>query len=81
MTCPASWKEIWPPADRVLMICTEQYVRKANAGAGGVGYEKMIVTSELMTSIDSRKVIPIIRQSGSKLVPTFLKVKGLHRLF
>jgi TIR domain len=62
-------------ADRVLMICTENYVRKANAGTGGVGYEKMIVTSELMSSIDSKKVVPIIRQSGTHSVPTFLKTK------
>jgi hypothetical protein len=25
-------------ADRVLMICTETYVRKADEGKGGVGY-------------------------------------------
>jgi hypothetical protein len=62
-------------ADRVLMICTEQYVKKANAGTGGVGYEKMIVTSDLMRSIDTKKVIPIIRQSGSRCVPTFLESK------
>jgi hypothetical protein len=63
-------------ADRVLMVCTEQYVKKANAGTGGVGYEKMIVTSDLMKSIDSNKVIPIIRQvGGGREVPTFLKSK------
>lgn len=62
-------------ADRVLIICTDQYVKKANAGAGGVGYEKMIVTSDLMKTIDSNKVIPIIRQDGTHLVPTFLKTK------
>lgn len=27
-------------ADYVLMICTDKYVKKANAGEGGVGYEK-----------------------------------------
>lgn len=62
-------------ADRVLMICTEEYVRKANAGTGGVGYEKMIVTANLMKTIDSRKVIPLIRQAGTRLVPTFLGSK------
>jgi len=62
-------------ADRVLMICTEKYVQKANAGAGGVGYEKMIVTADLLKSIDSNKVIPIIRQSGTHTLPTFLKSK------
>jgi hypothetical protein len=62
-------------ADRVLMICTEPYVHKANSGAGGVGYEKMIVTASLMKSIASNKVIPIVRQSGTRAVPTFLASK------
>ena len=62
-------------ADRVLMICTENYVKKANSGAGGVGYEKMIVTADLLRRIDSNKVIPLIRQSGTHAVPTFLQSK------
>jgi hypothetical protein len=62
-------------ADHILMICTEAYVQKANTGQGGVGYEKMIATSELMKNIDSNKVIPIIRQKGAHNVPTFLKSK------
>ena len=62
-------------ADRVLMICTEKYVEKANAGKGGVGYEKMILTAELMNSIESTKVIPLIRQNGTHLLPTFMRSK------
>lgn len=62
-------------ADRVLMVCTEKYVEKANSGAGGVGYEKMIVTADLLKTIDSNKVIPLIRQSGGHSVPTFLRSK------
>ena len=61
--------------DNVLMVCTNEYVQKANSGLGGVGYEKMIVTSDLMKGIDSNKVIPIIRQKGTHDVPTFLKTK------
>jgi len=61
--------------DRVVMVCTEKYVEKANSGAGGVGYEKMIITAELIKTIDSNKVVPIIRQQGGHLVPTFLKSK------
>jgi len=61
--------------DRVLMICTNRYVEKANAGSGGVGYEKMIVTADLLKNIDSNKVIPIIRQNGTYKVPTFLQSK------
>lgn len=62
-------------ADRVIMVCTDNYVTKANAGAGGVGYEKMIVTANLLKHIDSNKIIPIIRQPGTSNVPTFLQTK------
>lgn len=62
-------------AARVIMICTERYVEKANAGTGGVGYEKMIVTAELLKGIESRNVIPVIRQAGSVKLPTFLRTK------
>jgi len=62
-------------SDYVLMVCTDKYVEKSNAGSGGVGYEKMIITSSLLQSIDSNKIIPIIRQNGTYNVPTFLKSK------
>ena len=62
-------------ADRVMMVCSEPYVLKANKGQGGVGYEKMIITSSLIKNIDANKVIPIIRQSGTNDIPTFLKTK------
>ncbi|WP_394168350.1 toll/interleukin-1 receptor domain-containing protein [Saccharospirillum alexandrii] len=62
-------------SDFVLIVCTDKYVEKANSGEGGVGYEKMIVTSTLLSRIDSNKVIPIIRQSGTNETPTFLKTK------
>src|SRR5271166_1722038 len=38
-------------AQHVLMICTETYVRKADDGKGGVGYEVMIVTGELVRNL------------------------------
>jgi hypothetical protein len=60
---------------RVLMICTERYVEKANAGLGGVGYEKMIVTADLLKQIGSNRIIPIVRQGGSIHLPTFLSSK------
>lgn len=62
-------------ANKIIMICTDKYVDKANKGQGGVGYEKMIVTSNLLKSIDENKIIPIIRQNGTAEVPTFLKSK------
>jgi len=72
---PAFMERNLSTADRVIMICTDKYVLKANAGTGGVGYEKMIVTADLAASIDSNKVIPIIRQAGTRHVPTFLRTK------
>lgn len=62
-------------SDYIVMVCTDKYVEKANSGSGGVGYEKMIVTAELLSSIDSNKVVPIIRQYGTRKVPIFLKTK------
>ena len=60
-------------ADRVLVICTDKYVSKANADEGGVSYERMIVNAELVQNLGTDKFIPIIRQaSGKEKTPTFL---------
>lgn len=60
-------------ADRVLAVCTDQYVRKADAGMGGVGYERMIVTAELLRNLGTRKFIPVIRQASSaQMMPRFM---------
>jgi hypothetical protein len=61
--------------DYVVMVCTDAYVEKANAGTGGVGYEKMIVTASLLSRIDNNKIIPIVRQSSAPKLPTFLQSK------
>jgi TIR domain-containing protein len=58
-----------------LLICTKRYVEKANSGEGGVGYEKMIVSSEMIKNMDVGKFIPIIRQAGTHEVPIFIKTK------
>ena len=60
-------------ADRVLMICTETYVRKADDGRGGVGYEAMVVTAELINDLGTTKFIPVIRQvDGENKLPKSL---------
>ena len=53
-------------SDRVLVICTDRYVQRANALEGGVGYEITIVDSELDQDLRTNKFIPIIRQSTGK---------------
>ncbi len=63
-------------ANRVLVICTDKYVSKANAEEGGVGYERMIVNSELVKNLGTDKFIPIIRNSSDKeKTPAFLGTK------
>lgn len=55
-------------ADRVLMICSETYVTKANEGSGGVGYEAMIVTGEIIRDLGTSKFIPVVRQGNGEIV-------------
>ena len=76
-------------ADRVVMVCSEKYVAKAEAGSGGVGYERLIVTAEVTEAIDTKKFIPIIRENttsrkipkhlGSRLYIDFSKEEGYEQ--
>ena len=60
-------------SQRVLIVCTDKYIEKANAGHGGVGYEKMIVTAELMSNLDTSKFIPVVRNVVTeRKLPTFM---------
>jgi hypothetical protein len=59
-------------SDWVLIICTEDYVRKANTLKGGVGYERMIVTAEVAGNLETNKFIPVLRTERSESIPRFL---------
>lgn len=59
-------------ADRVIMVCSSSYVSKSEEGVGGVGYERLIVTGEVVKSIDTIKFIPILRGNSSAKLPSFL---------
>ena len=61
-------------SDKVLVICTNSYVSKANDGEDSVGYEPMIVTRKLVEDLGPNKFIPIIRQTlAEEKAPEFLK--------
>jgi hypothetical protein len=63
-------------ADRVLAICTSKYIEKANRGSGGVGYEKMILTAQLMQNVNAEFIIPLIRDNDNPYpTPIFLSSK------
>ncbi len=60
-------------AHRVICICSEKYVEKANNGTGGAGYEKQIISAEYLQDQNKDWVIPLIKNNKTnKKVPTFL---------
>ena len=62
-------------SDRVLVICTDSYVRKANIGEVGFGDDElMIVTRRIVENKGINKFIPIVRQTlWEDKTPDFLK--------
>jgi len=68
-------------SDRVIAVCSEQYVLKANEGQGGVGYEKMIVTGELVRDLGTNKFIPLVRGNQTQdKVPVCLSSRAYINL-
>jgi TIR domain len=60
-------------SNRVVCVCSDIYITKANDGKGGTGYEKQIMTAELLTELNANWIIPLIKNnSSSKKTPTFL---------
>jgi hypothetical protein len=61
-------------AERVLLVCTPTYQRKANAATGGVGYERLVVTAEMATNIKTEKFICVLRQGDQdSAIPVFAR--------
>ena len=44
----------------VLIICTPNYKKKADARKGGVGYEESIITSDVFSTQNHRKYITVL---------------------
>jgi hypothetical protein len=63
-------------SSRVLVVCSDNYIRKADGGEGGVGYERIIVTAELVSDQGTGKFIPIVRDvRGRRKTPIFLATR------
>lgn len=60
---------------KVLVICNEDYVRKADDRTGGVGTESTIMSSDIYSLAEQTKFIPILveKKNGEPCLPTFLK--------
>ena len=60
-------------SNRIVSICSETYVKKANEGKGGAGYEKQIMTAEFINDQNTNWVIPLIKNNPrERKTPTFL---------
>ncbi len=64
-------------ADRVILVCSESYIHKANNLKGGTGFERMIVTAEVAKDLKTRKFIPLIRNAKDPALPSFIG----HRIY
>ncbi len=60
----------------VLIVCTPGYAAKANNRDGGVGYEAMIITSQLAHQIKQNKFIPVLRSGEwNSSAPIWIQAK------
>ena len=61
----------------VIIVCTPTYAIKGNKRDGGVGYEAMIITSQLAQRIPQDKFIPVLRSGNfdDSAVPVWLQSK------
>jgi hypothetical protein len=58
----------------VVVVCTPTYAERANKRQGGVGYESMVITSELAEHMLTNKFIPVLRKGTWDLsLPIYLK--------
>jgi len=59
--------------ERIVVVSTPEYVRKANDRVGGVGYECSLITADLVRDMAQDKFIPALREGDA--VPSFLQTK------
>lgn len=60
-------------SSRIISVCSSNYVKKANEGKGGAGYEKQIITAEFINDQNHNWVIPLIKNnSDTRKTPIFL---------
>ena len=63
-------------SDYVAIVCTEKYAKRANQREGGVGWESMIITSEVAEHMLTDKFIPILRKGTFETsLPRYLKTR------
>lgn len=64
-------------SDFVVLVCTPTYAQRSNIPSGGVGYERNIISAEMLQSRDLRpKFIPVLRSGDfDSALPIYLGSK------
>jgi hypothetical protein len=60
-------------SDRVVVVVTPEYVRKAEGRHGGVGYESSIISADVLREQLADRVVPVLRLGNNR--PAFLESK------
>jgi hypothetical protein len=60
-------------SDRIVVVVTPEYIRRAEARVGGVGYEASIISAELLANQLADRFVPALRSGDNR--PSFLKSK------
>lgn len=65
-----------PTIEKVLMLCDEEYKRKADDFEGGVGEEATIISPEVYGNVEQTKFIPVVLENdstGQPYLPTMAR--------
>jgi hypothetical protein len=57
---------------RVLIVASSNYAAKADAGEGGVGYERRVITPSLMKDLGGHRAVPVLRENQEGELPRFM---------
>ena len=66
--------------DKIVLVCDQKYVERANKREGGVGVESQVITAQLYGDVNQTKIVGVVTESGpddQPAVPNFL----LNRIF
>ena len=61
-------------SEHIIVVCTPEYVRRANEREGGVGIEAVLITPEIYRQHRGKRFIPVIRRTEDEpaTTPDFL---------
>ncbi len=67
-----------PDVKKVVLVCDEAYVRKADSRAGGVGTEAQIISADIYSRQAQDKFVAVVKERDQKEELIFLPIIGLE---